>query len=142
WALGDPGGPGDPHALGGQAADLAAMPGVELYIDSDVPVGAGLSSSAAIECAVALALNDVWRLGLDRRQLAAAGRRAENIAVGAPTGIMAQTASLLGERGSAVFLDCRSQEAELVQLGLEEAGLGILVIDTEQSHRLVEGGYA
>jgi galactokinase len=135
WALGQ-------ASVTGTPADLAAVPGVELYIDSDVPVGAGLSSSAAIECAVALALNDVWRLGLDRRQLARVGQFAENAAVGAPTGIMDQTASLLGESGSAVFLDCRSLEAQLIDLALEEAGLRILVIDTAQSHRLVEGGYA
>src|SRR5690606_25346378 len=74
WALGQASATGTP-------VDLAAVPGVDLYIDSDVPVGAGLSSSAAIECAVAVALDDVWRLGLDRRQLARVGQLAENAAV-------------------------------------------------------------
>ncbi len=122
-------------------ADLAAVPGVDLFIDSDVPVGAGLSSSAAIESAVALALNDVWQLGLDRRTLARVGQRAENVAVGAPTGIMDQSASLLGEVDHAVFLDCRSLESELVPLGLAEAGLAILVIDTGVKHSHATGGY-
>lgn len=122
-------------------ADLAAVPGVDLFIDSDVPVGAGLSSSAAIESAVALALNDVWQLGLDRRTLARVGQRAENVAVGAPTGIMDQSASLLGEADHAVFLDCRTLESELVPLGLAEAGLAILVIDTGVKHSHATGGY-
>ena len=122
-------------------ADLGAVPGVDLFIDSDVPVGAGLSSSAAIESAVALALNDVWRLGLDRRALARVGQRAENVAVGAPTGIMDQSASLLGQADHAVFLDCRTLESELVPLGLAEAGLAILVIDTGVKHSHATGGY-
>jgi galactokinase len=122
-------------------ADLGAVPGVDLFIDSDVPVGAGLSSSAAIESAVALALNDVWRLGLDRRTLARVGQRAENVAVGAPTGIMDQSASLLGQVDHAVFLDCRTLESELVPLGLAEAGLAILVIDTGVKHSHATGGY-
>ena len=128
-------------ALGEFGADLAAVPGAEIFIDSDVPVGAGLSSSAAIECAVAIALNDVWNLGLDRTQLARAGQLAENTAVGAPTGIMDQTASLFGEDGSAIFLDCRSLESRSVDLGLSSAGLQIMVIDTATAHDLSDGGY-
>jgi len=129
-------------ALGEFGADLAAVPGFDVLIDSNVPVGAGLSSSAAIEGAVALALNDVWRLGLDRQTLARVGRRAENVAVGAPTGIMDQSASLLGEPDSAVFLDCRTLHSEIVPLGLAEAGLEIVVIDTGVEHAHATGGYA
>ena len=77
-------------ALGEFGADLAVVPGFDVFIDSDVPIGAGLSSSAAIESAVAVALNDLWDLGLDRRVLARVGQLAENRAVGAPTGIMDQ----------------------------------------------------
>lgn len=128
-------------ALGQHGADLAAVPGVDLYLDSDVPVGAGLSSSAALECSVALALGDTWRLGLDRMTLAQVGRLAENAVAGAPTGIMDQVASLLGEAGSAVFLDCRSLEALQVDLGLAAAGLAIVVIETETRHDLAGGGY-
>ena len=122
-------------------ADLSAVPGLDLFIVSDVPVGAGLSSSAAIESAVALALNDVWHLSLDRRTLARVGQRAENVAVGAPTGIMDQSASLLGTIDHAVFLDCRTLETELVPLGLAEAGLALLVIDTGVKHSHATGGY-
>lgn len=129
-------------ALGQHGADLAAVPGVDIFIESDVPVGAGLSSSAAIESAVALALNDVWQLGLNRAALAQVGRLAENEAVGAPTGIMDQSAALLGARDSAVFLDCRSLEADIVPLGLADAGLAIVVIDTGVSHSHATGGYA
>lgn len=129
-------------ALGQHGADLAAVPGVDIFIESDVPVGAGLSSSAAIESAVALALNDVWQLGLNRAALAQVGRLAENEAVGAPTGIMDQSASLLGARDSAVFLDCRSLGADIVPLGLADAGLAIVVIDTGVSHSHATGGYA
>jgi galactokinase len=122
--------------------DLDAVPGFDILIDSNVPVGAGLSSSAAIECAVAVALNDVWRLGLDRPTLARVGQRAENVAVGAPTGIMDQSASLLGEADSAVFLDCRSLQSEIVPLGLEAAGLEVVIIDTGVTHAHATGGYA
>jgi galactokinase len=129
-------------ALGEFGADLQAVPGVDILIDSNVPVGAGLSSSAAIESAVVSALNDIWQLGLDRPTLARVGQRAENVAVGAPTGIMDQSASLLGERDSAVFLDCRSLDAQVVPLGLEEAGLEVLIIDTGVTHAHATGGYA
>ena len=129
-------------ALGEFGADLGAVPGVDLYIESTVPVGAGLSSSAAIESAVALALNDVWQLGFDRWMLARVGRRAENQMVGAPTGIMDQSASLLGREDSAVFLDCRSLESEVVDLGFAAAGLELLIIDTGVAHDHATGGYA
>ncbi|MCY7289574.1 MAG: galactokinase, partial [Cryobacterium sp.] len=117
-------------ALGQFGADLAVVPGFDVFIDSDVPIGAGLSSSAAIESAVAVALNDLWQLGLDRRALARVGQLAENRAVGAPTGIMDQSASLLGEADAAVFLDCRSLDAEVIPLGFDAAGLELLIIDT------------
>ena len=129
-------------ALGESGADLQHVRGVDLHIDSDVPVGAGLSSSAAIECAVALALDEHWGLGFDRPTLAKVGRLAENRVVGAPTGIMDQSASLLGEADSGVFLDCRSLDADVIPLGFAEAGLSLLVIDTRVSHAHATGGYA
>jgi galactokinase len=128
-------------ALGEFGADLAAVPGVDIFLESDVPVGAGLSSSAAIESSVAVALNDVWQLGLSRETLARVGQKAENDAVGAPTGIMDQSASLLGKRDAAVFLDCRSLDAEVIPLGLEAEGLTIVVIDTHVEHQHASGGY-
>ena len=121
--------------------DVASVPGVDLSFSSDVPVGAGLSSSAAIEGATASALNDVWGLGLDRVSLARVGRRAENEAVGAPTGIMDQMASMLGRADAATFLDCRSLQTESVDLGFAGAGLELLVIDTKVTHAHSTGGY-
>jgi galactokinase len=123
-------------------ADLAAVPGFDIFIVSDVPVGAGLSSSAALESAVGLALNDIWQLGLDRQTLARAAQIAENQVVGAPTGIMDQSAALLAEPDSAVFLDCRSLDSRIIPLGLEAAGLAALIIDTGVAHEHASGGYA
>ncbi len=116
--------------------------GFNAYFVSDVPVGAGLSSSAAIECALAVALNEVWGLGLDKRELARACQRAENEIVGAPTGIMDQTSSLLGHADHAVFIDCLDLSTEVVPLGFAKAGLALAVIDTRVSHRHADGGYA
>jgi len=115
--------------------------GVDVALDSDVPVGAGLSSSAAIECAVAVALDELWELGLDRVRLARVGQLAENDFVGAPTGILDQSASLLARADHAVFLDCRTAESELIPLALAAEGLSILVVDTRVSHDHGTGGY-
>ena len=90
------------------------VPGACLAIDSDVPAGAGLSSSAALECATALALTELAGLAVDRRELAAIARRAENDFARVPSGIMDQSASLLGRRGHALLLDCRSLETSQV----------------------------
>ena len=121
--------------------DPARVTGVDLAIASDVPIGAGLSSSAAIEGAVATALNDTWGLGLDRVALAQVGRTAETEAVGAPTGIMDQMASMLGRADAAIFLDCRSLDASVVDLGFADAGLQLVVIDTGVKHSHATGGY-
>ena len=140
----------DPDSLTGWAAyplGVAwAMPqapaGMDLALTSDVPAGAGLSSSAAVECAVAVALNDLWELGLDRQELARIGQLAENRVVGAPTGIMDQSASLLGEPDHGILLDCENLSTESVALGFAGAGVGLLVIDTRTSHSHADGGYA
>jgi len=123
-------------------AERARQLGTTLTISSDVPPGGGLSSSAALEMSVACALNDVWDLGLSPAQLAHAGQRAENEIVGAPTGIMDHYASLLGQPGAAVFLDCRTEETRVVPLRLEEAGLELVLIDTGERHSHAAGGYA
>ncbi len=126
----------------GEAYGRERFTGFELALHSEVPIGAGLSSSAAVECATAVALDELWGLGADRGALALAGQRAENTVVGAPTGIMDQTASLFGRADSAVFLDCRSLEADPVMLGFAEAGLEILIVNTHVSHDHATGGYA
>lgn len=118
------------------------IPGFDLLLDSDVPSGAGLSSSHAIECAVISALNELTDARLTAEELVLATQRAENVFVGAPTGIMDQSASLRGAKGQAVFLDCRDQHVELVPFDAEAAGLVLLVIDTKVSHSHADGGYA
>ncbi|MEC5189749.1 MULTISPECIES: galactokinase [unclassified Arthrobacter] len=119
-----------------------AVPGFELLLDSDVPLGAGLSSSHAIECAVVTALNDLTGAGLTAQDMVTLTQHAENAFVGAPTGIMDQSASLRGARGHAVFLDCRDQSVELVPFQAQDAGLVLLVIDTKVAHSHADGGYA
>ncbi len=139
WAMSQPpGGAGD----AGATIARAGLTGMDLALTSDVPAGAGLSSSAAVECAVALALNELWGLGLDRQELARIGQLAENRVVGAPTGIMDQSASLLGEPDHGILLDCQHLTTESIALGLTAAGVGILVIDTRTSHSHSDGGYA
>ncbi|MFJ5697893.1 galactokinase [Arthrobacter sp. NPDC093139] len=118
------------------------VPGLDLLLHSSVPLGAGLSSSHAIECAVISALNDITGAGLSPEDMVLATQRAENDFVGAPTGIMDQSASLRGSAGHAVFLDCRDQSVELVPFEAEAAGLVMLVIDTKVSHSHADGGYA
>jgi galactokinase len=115
--------------------------GFDCFFTSDVPVGAGLSSSAAIECAIAIALNELWSAGQTKQELALLCQKAENQVVGAPTGIMDQTASVLAQPDSAVLLDCQSLEAKSVPLGLSEKGLLVAVIDTQVAHRHSDGGY-
>jgi galactokinase len=107
-----------------------------------VPEGAGLSSSAALECSVLTALADLNELdiaGLERAKLA---RRAENVFVGAPTGLMDQAASTLCTTGHALFFDCRTDDAEQVRFDTASAGLEILVLDTKTPHALVDSEYA
>ena len=128
--------------LGQVGADLAGLPGFDVHFVSEVPVGAGLSSSAALESSLAVALNEVWQLGFDRARLVEAAHLAENDFVGAPTGILDQSASLLSVEGAALFLDCRDASSSPVDLGLDAAGLAVLVIDTKVKHEHVSGGYA
>lgn len=121
---------------------LGIKRGVEILIDSEVPQGAGLSSSAALECSVAFALNEALSLGLTRIELAQLTQRAENEFVGVPCGIMDQTISLLGKVGHAILLDCRDLTSKLIPVNFEENGLRLLIIDTQAHHALVDGGYA
>jgi galactokinase len=101
-----------------------------------------LSSSAALEASLAVALNEVWRLDFDRARLVEAAHRAENDFVGAPTGILDQSAALLSAEGAALFIDCRDASSFPVDLGLDASGLAVLVIDTKVKHEHVSGGYA
>ena len=121
--------------------------GLDVVVDSTVPFGAGLSSSAALECAVAAAASDVFGLGLldsmeGRARLAAHCVEAENVIAGAPTGGMDQSAALLCEEAAALLLDCRSGQTEQVPFDLAHTRHVLLVTDTKAEHSLVDGQYA
>lgn len=115
--------------------------GLDLFLSSTVPVGAGLSSSHALEVAVLIALDAVCGLGLDDREKVLLTQRAENDFVGAPTGIVDQAASIMTEAGHALFLDCRDLSTRQIPFDLEAEGLRLLVIDTRVSHSHSESGY-
>ncbi len=117
------------------------LPGANVHIDSDVPTGAGLSSSAALECAVIVALDELAGLGIDRTSLALTAQRAENEYVGAPTGAMDQIASLYGDTGQVVLFDAREIRADPIPCDLEGAGLTLLIIDTRAEHQHAGGEY-
>ena len=116
--------------------------GVDILVDGHVPSGAGLSSSAALECSVAVGLNALFSLGNSLEDLARATQRAENDYVGMPCGIMDQSVSLMGREGSALLLDCRDLTTESVPFDVASQGLELLIIDTQAHHALVDGGYA
>jgi len=122
--------------------DGASATGLDLLIDSDVPMGAGLSSSAALECASLLAMSDLWEHRRSPLELARLAQRAEIEVVGMPCGLMDQLASMCAREGHALAVDFRSLAIEPVPLPLAGAGLRLLVIDTRSPHQLIEGGYA
>lgn len=131
WALREAGHLSDPSA------------GARIRVDSDLPVGAALSSSAALECAILLAAAETFgltELAADRPAMARIARRAENAFVGAPTGILDQSASLRCKDGHALYLDCRSEGGRNIPLGFAGEGLRLLIIDTRVQHRLAAGG--
>jgi galactokinase len=117
------------------------LPGACIAIDSDVPAGAGLSSSAALECATALALTSLAGLDVPRAELVTIARRAENEFAGVPTGIMDQSASLLCRAGHALLLDCRTLETSQVPFDPDAAGASLLLINTRARHELADGEY-
>nr|WP_307821802.1 galactokinase [Streptomyces coffeae] len=116
--------------------------GADLYFTSTVPTGAGLSSSAALEVVTALALNDLYELGLEPGEIARLCQRAENDFVGVPCGIMDQTASACCAQGHALFLDARDLTRRQVPFDLAAEGLRLLVVDTRVTHELGDSAYA
>ncbi|WP_329121549.1 galactokinase [Streptomyces sp. NBC_01465] len=119
-----------------------AVTGADIHLTSTVPTGAGLSSSAALEIVTALALNDLYELGLSAQELAVIAQRAENAFVGVPCGIMDQTASACCTEGHALYLDCRDLSTRQVPFDLAAQGLQLLVVDTRVKHALGDGAYA
>jgi galactokinase len=146
-------GPGSVHGWAAYAAGTVwavreagiDVPGMDLAVSSDVPLGAGLSSSASLEAAVALAAAELAGRADDpalRGLLIRAAIRAENEVVGAGTGGMDQTVALLAEEGAALLIETRDLTTSPVHLGLAEAGLELMVIDTRVKHTLADGQYA
>ncbi|MFG3553262.1 galactokinase [Micromonospora sp. NPDC047557] len=119
-----------------------AVPGARLAIASDVPLGSGLSSSAALESSVLAALLDLGGVDLSPERQPRLAQRAENVYVGAPTGIMDQSAVIRCRAGHALFLDCRDESVEHIPFDLDAAGLAVLVIDSRAPHRHADGEYA
>ncbi len=142
--------PGAPSGWAGYVAGVVwawlrrgtDVPGLDVAVVGDVPLGAGLSSSASLECAAASALDDLTGSDLDRTELALLARQAENEFAGVPCGVMDQMASVHGRLGHLVFLDTRSLAVDHVPFELGEHGLSLLVVDTRAPHRLADGAYA
>ena len=121
---------------------LGVNHGVDLLIDGHVPLGAGLSSSAALECSVATAMNHLFDMGYNLEELARLTQKAENQYVGVPCGIMDQSVSLMATRGAALLLDCRDLSTRNIPFDVASSGLELLIIDTQAHHALTDGGYA
>ncbi|MBL3804917.1 galactokinase [Streptomyces sp. BRB081] len=119
-----------------------AVGGADLHLASTVPTGAGLSSSAALEVVTALALNDLYGLGLGRAELARLAQRAENEFVGVPCGVMDQMAAACCTDGHALHLDTRDLSLRQVPFAPADDGLALLVVDTRVQHALGDGAYA
>lgn len=118
------------------------VPGLDLAVTSNVPTGAGLSSSAALSCGTARAWADLADWPLSDTEVADLGRDAENHIAGAPTGLMDQLASVCGRAGHAMEIDTRSVEVTQIPFDLPAHGLALLVIDSRAPHALVSGEYA
>lgn len=119
-----------------------AVPGGTLSISSDVPIGSGLSSSAALECAVLGALISAAGVQIDRIEQARIGQRAENDYVGAPTGLLDQLSSLFGEVSAALLIDFRDVAVHPVPFDPDASGVTLLLFDSGQRHGHVDGEYA
>jgi len=113
--------------------------GFQASFGGDVPVGAGMSSSAALECCLLFALNEVFDLGLDRLEIVKMAQKAENEYVGVNCGIMDQFASVFGRSQSVIRLDCRSLEYEYFPFPMEEYLL--ILCDTTVKHSLADTEY-
>jgi galactokinase len=124
------------------AQDGASPTGLDVLIESDIPMGAGLSSSAALECASVTAMAELWGHGRGPLALARLAQRAEVEVAGMPCGLMDQLSSMCAREGHALAIDFQSLSVEPVALDLASAGLALLVVDTRAPHALVEGAYA
>ncbi len=121
---------------------LGLSEGVDLLIDGRVPLGAGLASSAALECSVATALDALFSFNLNLPTLARLTQKGENEYVGVPCGIMDQSVSLMAQAGCALLLDCRDLTTKMVPFDIAPHGLELLIIDTQVNHALTDSGYS
>lgn len=113
--------------------------GFNLAIDGDIPIGAGLSSSAAVECATVFALNKIFEFGIDKMEMVRIAQKAEQEFAGVMCGIMDQFASMFGKKDYAIKLDCRSLQYEYIPLRLD--GYKIVLLDTKIKHSLASSEY-
>lgn len=116
------------------------LPGLKLLVDSNVPLGSGLSSSAALEVATATLLEAVAGTRLDPIEKARLCQQAEHEYAGMPCGIMDQFSSALGEKDRLLLIDCRTETAELVSLA--NSDLAVLIVNSNVRHALTDGEYA
>lgn len=119
--------------------DGHTIPGCDVVFGGDVPIGAGMSSSAAVECGFAFALNELFRLGLSKLDLARLGQRSENRFVGVQCGIMDQFVNIFGEDRKVLKIDCRSLEFEYFPF--ERTDLNIVLCETESKRSLASSEY-
>jgi galactokinase len=115
--------------------------GINALVHGNVPLGSGLSSSAAYEVSVVNALDELYNLKIAPLEMAKMGQKAENDYVGVQCGLMDQFVSVFGQKNRAVFLDCETLEFAYIPLRLEKAGLGILVYDTGIRRELASSEY-
>jgi galactokinase len=115
------------------------LTGANLVIDSDVPIGGGLSSSAALEVAIGKALTSIADVTIDNVALALAAQQAETVFAGARVGIMDQLTAILGRKEHALLIDCRSLEAK--QISLENLNTAIVICNTKVKHDLASSAY-
>jgi galactokinase len=118
------------------------VPPARIALGSDVPVGAGLSSSAALECAVLTALVDLGGLDLPVDRRPAVAQQAENGYAGVPCGIMDQSAAVRSRADHALFLDCRTLDVDHIPFDVAGSGLAVLVVNSNAPHQLTDGEYA
>ena len=116
------------------------LKGFDCEMETDIPVGSGMSSSAALECGLAFGLNELFDLGLDRWQIIKLGQRAEHNFVGTQCGIMDQFASVMGKKDHSMLLDCRSLDFEYIPTKMDP--YVILMLNTNVKHNLSTSGYS
>jgi galactokinase len=132
-----------PNYILGSAAQFikrgVKLPGFNMVLSSDVPMGAGLSSSAAVECAVVFGLSELLQTNFDRLAMVKMAQKAEHEYAGVMCGIMDQFASMMGKKDYVIKLDCRSLEYEYVPFKLE--GVKVLLLNTNVKHSLASSEY-